>query len=544
VESAPVINSASAILVLLTAVTVFAIASRRLPIPYPTVMVLAGALLGWIPELPKVQFESESVLLIFLPPLLYAAAWQTSWRDFRANLRPIGMLAIGLVIATTVAVAFAAHAVIEDIPWGLAFALGALVAPPDAIAAIAVTQRTPLPRRIITILEGESLVNDATGLVLYRVALAAALSGGFSVATAGVQLLLSPLLGVGIGVAVGWIAVRIHRRLDDATLESAITLLTPFAAYVPAEALHVSGVLAVVSAGMLVSHSASSIFSSNTRLNATAVWNVVVFLLNGLAFILIGQQIPSALAAVYDYSPNEAWVLVLVVCVAVILVRIAWVFPAAYIPRLLSRSLRERDPAPPANYLIVISWAGMRGVVTVAAALALPKFQPDGTHVPYRELLVIAAFAVVFVTLIVQGQTLPALIRWLKIEPHEEETLCADALARREILAATISFLDGASARDDVDPAMIKQFRERFEQLLDTTLPIDENCELDTDAAARADALTRLHRDILGVQRQILDHLDRRGELPLEVFRRIERLLDLEETHIAEIRPGSQADGV
>lgn len=536
-------SSASTILILLTAVTVLAFASRRLTLPYPTLMVIAGAALGWIPGVPRIEFEPESVLLIFLPPLLYSAAWQMSFRDFKANRRPIGMLAVGLVIATTVGVAVVTHAVVDGIPWSLAFALGALVAPPDAIAATAVTQRTPLPRRLITILEGESLVNDATGLVLYRVAVAAALTGHFSVGTAAVQLVFAPLGGVLIGLTIGWIAVRLHRRIEDPTLESAITLLTPFAAYVPAEALGVSGVLAVVTAGMLVSRSASTIFSPTTRLTATAVWNVLVFMLNGLAFILIGLQIPNALTAVAQHSLSETLGLSLLVCLAVIVIRMIWIYPAAYLPRIVAPKLCERDPTPHAGFLIILGWAGMRGVVTVAAALALPEFGEDGQHVPFREILIVVAFAVVLATLIVQGQTLPALIRWLKVAPHEDEDLCADALARREILAATISYLDGVSERDDLDPAMIKHFRERFERLLSSTFQFDENGDLDPEAVARATAIEKQHREILAVQRQILKHLDKRGQVPFEVFRRIERVIDLEEARLAEIMPGGRPGG-
>lgn len=530
------LNSASTIVVLLSAVTILAFASRRLPMPYPTLMVLAGAVLGWIPGLPHIAFEPDTVLFVFLPPLLYAAAWQMPWREFRANLRPIGMLAIGLVIATTLVVALVTHYIIDDVPWGVAFALGALVAPPDAVAATAVTRRTPLPPRLITILEGESLVNDATGLVLYRVAVAAALTGTFSIGTAGVKLLLAPLGGVAIGLTIGWLAVRLHRRLEDATLESAVTLLTPFAAYVPAETLHVSGVLAVVSAGMFVSCWSSTVFSPATRLSVTSVWSVVVFLLNGLAFILIGLEIPPALGAVWeDYSLTDVVGLSTLVCLSVIVIRLIWIFPAAYIPRLLSRTLRERDPAPAAGHLLVIGWAGMRGVVTVAAALALPRVSDDGTSVPYRSILIVVAFSVVLATLVVQGQTLPMLIRWLKIQPHEEEMVCSDLLARREILAATISYLDGVSERDDLDPAMIKHFRERFERLLLATMPTDENGDFDTAAAARAEAQARLHREVLVVQRRILSHLfDKRGDVSLEVFRRIERVIDLEEARIAE----------
>ncbi|MCE9603481.1 MAG: Na+/H+ antiporter [Planctomycetia bacterium] len=522
-------SPASTILLLLTAVTVLAFAARRLPIPYPTLMVVAGAAFGWIPGLPDIEFDSETVLLVFLPPLLYAASWQMPSRDFRENLRPISMLAVGLVVATTLAVAALTHYYIADMPWSLAFALGALVAPPDAVAATAVTRHVPLPRRLVTILEGESLVNDATGLVLYRVAVAAAVTGTFSPSAAALELIVAPLGGLVIGLAVGWLAVRLHRHLNDPTVETVATLLTPFAAYLPAEAIGTSGVLATVAAGMYVSHHASSIFSPATRLHATAVWNVLVFLLNGLAFILIGLQIPDVVYAVAQRPAGHVVGLTALVCLAVIGVRLLWVFPAAYLPKLFWNQLCAYEAAPCARNLAVLGWAGMRGVVTVAAALALPQLQADGSPLPHRDVLVLVAFAVVLATLVIQGQTLPAVIRWFHVTPESDHRTHSDAEVRREILTASMSYLDGSARTDESERGMVRHLRERYEHLL-TAVAVTSD--------AHAGYLGRLQLEVLAEQRRKLAELNAAGTVSLETCRRIERILDLDEARVEEILIG------
>jgi Na+/H+ antiporter len=522
-------NPVSTILLLFTAVAALTYAARRLPIPYPTLMVLAGAVFGWIPGLPKVEFESETVLLIFLPPLLYAAAWQMSWRDFHFNLRPIASLAVGLVLATTLAVAVLAHELIDGMSWALAFALGALVAPPDAVAASAVTSYVPLPRRLITIIEGESLVNDATGLVIYRVAIVAAVTGAFSPAGAVIQLVLAPLGGVVIGLVVGWIVVRIHTRLNDPTLESVVTLLTPFAAYLPAEELGASGVLATVSAGIYVSRKASVIFSPVTRLNAVALWSVLVFLLNGLAFILIGLQIPDVLKEVSANSMSEVFNLTVLICLTVIAVRLVLVFPSAFLPRFFSARLRARDPMPPVQELVVLGWAGMRGVVTVAAALALPRVTDSGVPLPHRELLVFVAFAVVFSTLILQGQTLGPLIRWLKVAPQDEDDVRLITDARREITTAALEYLSLSAETSDLN-CEIGHLQDHYEHLLSEVLNPRRGFDENPDACS----LARVHLGVLDEQRRKLGELGSSGVLPLEVCRRVERELDLEQAHLEE----------
>jgi Na+/H+ antiporter len=522
-------NSVSVVILLLTAVTVLTYAARRLPIPYPTLMILAGAAFGWIPGLPKVEFDSETVLLIFLPPLLYAAAWQMSWRDFRSNLRPIGSLAIGLVIVTTVAVAVITHELVEGMSWALAFALGALVAPPDAVAATAVTSRLALPRRFATIIEGESLINDATGLVLYRVAVVAAVTGAFSPTGAAIQLVLAPLGGVAVGLMVGWLAVRLHKRLNDPTIETVITLLTPFAAYLPAEEIGASGVLAIVSAGMFVSYNASTIFAPATRLNAVAFWSVLVFLLNGLAFILIGLQIPDVLEEVSARPMSDVITLTVMVCATVIVVRMVMVFPSAYLPRFFSPQLRARDPMPQTRQLIVLGWAGMRGVVTVAAALALPRVTSTGSPLLHRDLIVFVAFSVVFSTLILQGQTLGPLIRWLQASPKDEDHLRLAANARRELISTALEYLKESANRGDIE-CEVDHLQQHYEHLLTDALAVREGVSVDPDACS----LARVHLGVLVEQRRKLGDLGARGAVPLEVCRRIERELDLEQAFLEE----------
>lgn len=527
-------SPAATILLLLTAVTIVAFAARKLPIPYPTLMVVAGAAFGWIPGLPRIEFDSDTVLLVFLPPLLYAAAWQMSWHDFRVNLRPISLLAVGLVIATTSAVAAVAHYYVPDMPWSMAFALGALVAPPDAVAATAVTRRVPLPRKLITILEGESLVNDATGLVLYRVAVAAAVTGVFSPSAAALQLVVAPIGGLIVGLVVGRLAVQLHRRLNDPTIETVATLLTPFAAYVPAEMLGTSGVIAVVAAGMYVSRHASTIFSPVTRLNATAVWQTLEFLLNGLAFILIGLELPEALAGVGRHPPGYLLRFAALVCAAVIGVRLLWVAPAAYLPRLFARRLCPYESTACGGNFVVLGWAGMRGVVTVAAALALPQLQTDGAPLPYRDVVVLLAFAVVLATLVVQGQTLAAVIRWVQVAPEPKIGRNDTIEVRREVLEAGVGFLDGALRSDESEQAVARHLRERYDYVLSAVTSQND---------AHTATIGRLQLEVLAEQRRKLAELSAEGTVSLETVRRIERILDLDEARVEESLRGRSGRG-
>jgi len=422
------------ILGLLLAVAALATLATRLGVPYPILLVLGGSALGFVPGLPSVELDPELVFLLFLPPLLYVSALFTSWRDFRANIRPISLLAVGLVLMTTFVVAAVVHTVI-GIPWVAAFVLGAIVSPTDAIAATTVAQRLGVPRRIVTILEGESLVNDATGIVAYRVAVAAVVTGAFSIWEAGLQFVVGAAGGVAVGFAVGWIVVWARRHLsEDPSVQNTVSLLTPFVAYLAAEELphslwkflhelsgvpgdlYFSGVLAVVTTGLYLGRKGPYVISSGTRLQGYATWELITFLLNGLIFILIGLQLDSVVEGLDEYTAGQIISYAVLVSLTVILVRVIWVFPATYAPRWAIRRIRERDPSPPWRSVSVIAWTGMRGVISLAAALALPFQAAAGVPFPDRNLIIFLTFCVILATLVVQGLSLPVLIRTLGLE--------------------------------------------------------------------------------------------------------------------------------
>src|SRR5918997_1773898 len=414
----------------MAAVAALATLARRIRVPYPILLVIGGLALAFVPGLPPVELDPELVFLVFLPPLLFSSAYLTSWRDFRRNLRPIGLLAVGLVLFTVVGVAAVAHYVAE-LPWTAAFVLGAVVSPTDAIAATAIAQRLGVPRRIVTVLEGESLLNDATGIVAYRIAASVAAGfATFSLWGAVLQFVVGAVGGIAVGLVAGWVVIRAFELLNDTPVEIVVSLLAPFAAYLTAEELpHLlwhellgfggepffSGVLAAVAAGLYVGRFSPTIMSPTSRLEGGAVWNVVVFLLNGLAFILIGLQLPRVLAGLQDqqYSTGELLWYAAAVSLAVIAVRVLWIFPATYLPRVAFRSIRERDPSPPWRNIVVISWAGMRGVISLAAALALPLQTVSGAPFPQRDLILFLTFSVILETLAVKGLSLPVLIRAL-----------------------------------------------------------------------------------------------------------------------------------
>ncbi len=323
---------------LLVAIVALAAIATRIRIPYAIFLTLGGLLLGFIPGLPRVELNPDLILFLFLPPLIYSSAWFTSWREFRAGLRPILQLSVGLVLVTTSVVAVVAH--IIGLSWPVAFVLGALVSPTDAVAASATARSFGLARRLMTVIEGESIVNDATGLVIYRFAVAAVVTGNFSLGEASLQFVLVSVGGLLVGIVMGWPLAWVHRHLDDAPLEISITLLTPFAVYLLAEVLNVSGVLAALAAGLYLSRQSSRFFSSNTRLQANAVWDVLAFLLNGFVFLLIGLQLHGILDTVASSSILDLLVDAVLVCLTVVLIRIVCVFAATYLPFLLSARAR------------------------------------------------------------------------------------------------------------------------------------------------------------------------------------------------------------
>jgi Na+/H+ antiporter len=380
--------------------------ARHYNFPYPIALVAGGASIGLIPKLPQFPFDPQLILVIVLPPILYQAALLTSWNDFKANIRPISLLAIGLVVATTLAVGAALKWMVPSVPWATAFVLGAIVSPPDAVAATTILSRLNIPRHLVTILEGESLVNDASGLVIYKLAIAAVLTGAFSLGDAATQFALVSVGGIVIGVALARVFIAIHRRLGDPFIEVIMALATPYTAYIAAESLHVSGVLAVVAAGLVRGRYSPEIVSAEMRIMARSVWNVLVFVLNSLIFILIGVKMSDVMDNLGRYPLSELLLLGALVSLVAIAVRFAWVFPVSHLPRWLTGSLREQTPVPRKRELMIISWCGMRGIVSLAAALALPAVLPNGEPFPARDLIIFLTFFVIATTLVGQGLTL------------------------------------------------------------------------------------------------------------------------------------------
>lgn len=519
------------VLALMVAVTALVLLSHRLGVPYPLLLVVGGLLLSVIPGLPHIQLEPDLVLLLFLPPILFSAAYFTSLRDIKANAYPIGMLAVGLVVATAAGVAVVVRALLPDIGWAAAFALGAIVAPPDAAAATAVAQRLGVPRRLVTIIEGESLVNDATALVLYRMAVAAAVTGAFSLSGSILQFVLVALGGIVIGLVVGWIVIWVWNRIEDSLVEIMISLIAPFAAYLPAELLQVSGVLAAVSAGVYVGRHAARASTSESRLQGRAVWEMLIFFINGLLFILIGLQLSAILARLSPGSLRSGVVVAALVSFTAILIRAAWVFPAAYLPRLLSSSYQQRDPAPPWQHVVVLSWAGMRGAISLAAALALPQTLADGSPFPQRDLLVFIAFGVILVTLVGQGLTLPLLIRRLGVgddgsadheEFHAREIAAEAAVDRIQQLAK-----EWPEHRELVE-TLRGQYAHRASHVGEHNHAADGAVVLEPSDREMLEHRAIRH-EVIEAEREAVIALRDRGAISDDVLRRVERDLDLEE---------------
>ena len=507
------------VLGVLVLATVLAGVARRLRISEPIVLVVAGLAVGLLPNAPSFELDPELVFLFFLPPILYSAGYFTSIRDFKANLRPILLLSVGLVIFTTVIVAAVLKYLVPDLPWAAAFAFGAIVSPPDAVAATSIVRRLGVPRRIVTILEGESLVNDATALVLLRVSVAVALGGTFSAVGAGTDLVVVAVGGIVVGLVVARIAGVFQTRIQDSDLGIVFSLLVPAIAFIPAEALGVSGVLAVVVAGIYAGKIATRSLNSRQRIDGLAAWNVVLFIINGLVFILIGLQLPVILADL-DGSMAELLGLAVAIGVTVIVTRFVWVFPGTYIPRALSAGIREREPNPGWRNVTVVAWAGMRGVVSLAAALALPVDFPE------RSLIQFLTFTVIITTLVLQGLTLPALIRVLGIKAGDGQ-LEEERQARLAAAQAAVARIDQLEREHVGHQELIEHLRESYAH---RTEHIDISDGTPRDEAEQELLEHReIRRKVIDAEREAVIEMRDRGELSDEVMRRLERDLDLEE---------------
>jgi monovalent cation/hydrogen antiporter len=518
-------------LILLGVLAGTALLARRINVAPAILLLLAGIALAFVPGMPSLELPPELVLLVVLPPLIYSASVAMSWREFRSNLRPILLLAVGCVIFTAFAVAAATHYLI-GLPWNVGFLLGAIVAPPDVVAPLAIARKLGLPRRILVILEGEGLANDATALILYRFAVVAISTGMFSLPKAAgtfAAIVAGELL---FGVAVGWLSLRARHRTRDSQIEITLSLITPYIAYWVPEHFGGSGVIATVACGLYMSWNGPLLISSATRLQGIFFWDLVIYLIEGLLFLLTGFQMRSLFEKSKAFPLDDILFATALVAVIIIVARFAWVYPATYLPRLWSKRLRLRDPAPTWRATFVLAFIGVRGAVSLAAALALPFALPSGEGFPYRDLILFVSFGVIFITLVGLGLGLPLVVRWLgiadaghteKVAEHESEIA-----ARREALGAALASLDAITDDRELSDEVVKLLRARHEtranQLPDSLDP-DEN-----DVSAAGIDLTR---ELIAAERKFIHALLRDGKITDEIRRRIERDLDLEEASLA-----------
>ena len=515
------------ILICLVAVALLAIVARKISVPYPILLTLAGGLLALVPKLPPVRLEPELIFNLFLPPLLYPAAVYTSWRDFRANLRSILPLAIVLVLLTMAATAYLFHW-ITGLPLAVGFVFGALISPPDAVAALSVTKDLRVPRKIIVILEGESLVNDATSFISFRFAVAAALTGSFSLSEAGGRFLLVAAGGIAVGLAVGWLATQVQKHLDDPPVQTMFSLLTPYVAYFSGEKLQVSGILAVVIAGIYYGWRAPSILSGRMRLQVVPVWQMVGFILNGILFMLIGLQLPRVLGGLDSAAIVSVAKLAMLVLLTIMLVRFAWLFAATYLPRLFSRKFRRKNPAS-WQQTALIGWVGMRGADSLAGALAIPFLLSDGTAFPGRDTILLLTFFVIFGTLIVQGLPLKPLVGLLKImDDHVTEK--EERLARLKANEAALARIEELGSSGGVKPESVERLRSEYADRIRQLSKEDAKDQRVRRLYSRD--FEELARQALETERDTVIALRNERFIGDEALRRIQRDIDLADARL------------
>jgi monovalent cation/hydrogen antiporter len=525
------------ILVLLLGVTAAAaVVAKWLKIPPAIILVLTGVLLALIPGLPTIELAPDLVLLMVLPPVIYSAAVAMSWREFRFNLRPISALAVGCVVFTTAVVAAAANWLI-GLPWSVGFVLGAIVSPPDAVAPLSIARRLRIPRRLLVILEGEGLANDATALILYRFAVAAVGIHAFSLSQATGQFVAIVASEIVWGIGVGWLTLHLRRWVRDPRTEITISILTPFLAYWPPEHLGGSGVLATVTAGLYISWNGLRIISAATRLQGIFFWEFFIYLIEGLIFLITGLQARTLIGRITHYSVAELAFSAVIICTVVIVARFVWMYPATYIPRWLSARLRRVDPSPPWQWPFALAFTGVRGTVSLAAALAIPFTTPDGAPFPARDLILFLTFAVILVTLVGQGLLLPWVIRMLGLAAAGDMERRADQLeeaqARHAAIEAVIERLEQLARERRVTDSIAAPLRTRHRERLKH---IHYGGHQDQELVKLSDCDDEIELLLISVEREYINTLSRDGRINDEARRRIERELDLREANIANHR--------
>jgi len=519
-------------------ISLTAIANKR-KLPYPILLVAAGLIIGFIPQLPDLALDPDVVFVIILPPLLYDAASKTSWHEFRTSIRPISALAITLVFFTTIAVAVTAHFIIPGFTWPLAFVLGAVVSPPDAVAASGIIKGLGLNRKVITILEGESLLNDASALIAYRYAVIAVTTGSFVFWKAGLQFLMVAGVGIAIGIVVGYLFVLAHKKIENnPVVETSLTLLSPFISYLGAEQFHMSGVLAVVSTGLVISWRAPEVFSYQARMRTRVVWDTLIFLLHGFVFILIGLQLPLIIKDLGNYSFLEILGYGLLISLVTIIVRIIWVLGGAYWLNFFQTAKTKADEKASESSnatwknVLVVAWTGTRGVISLAAALALPLLLEDGSPFPKRHSIIFYAFVVIFITLVVQGLSLPLLIRWLKIKP-QDNTIEEEKELQLYLANHTLHFIED-DLKLTLDNKIAGQLIKKYElkiQNLHKELKRQKKAKKNSEEIrpAQPDAMVNAQLAIRSFERELLLKLHKEGEFSDPVIRQAEREMDIDE---------------
>lgn len=520
------------VLALLFAMVLLFMLSQKLRISYPIFLVIGGLVIGLIPGIPRSQLDPEIVFMIFLPPLLYEAAWFTTWHNFWRWRRSIASLALGLVVLTSLAVAMISTAMIPGFTLALGFLLGGIISPPDAVAATSVLKDVEVPKRIMTILEGESLVNDASSLIVFRFALAAVLTGHFSMQEAVTDFFLAASMGIVTGLAVAMVFYCFHRYLPTtASIDVLLTVMAPYLMYLTAEQFHFSGVLAVVSGGLFLSIRSHVLFNYESRIQAYSIWSSLIFLLNGVVFILIGLQLPSIVDGLGQYSMREAIGYALTITAAAIILRILYIFPNAYLPYLFSARVRREIRRPPVKLVFLVGWAGMRGVVSLASALAVPLTLPGGEAFPHRNLILFITFVVILVTLVVQGLSMPLLLRVLKVEEIDEHRPEEEQLNEIHLRMAKLSLkhLSERYGNELAANPKLGHYHEDLRRLVARKEGDGQNEDGEKRLLAAKEIFNRVFLDLTRVKRDELNKIHKEKVYDQEVLREYEYRLDLEE---------------
>ncbi len=517
-------------LILLAVLAGTALLARRLEVAPAILLLLAGITLAFVPGMPSPELPPELILLLVLPPLIYSAAVAMSWREFKFNLRPIVLLSVGCVIFTAFAVAAATHYLL-GLPWNVGFLLGAIVAPPDVVAPLAVARKLAIPRRIMVVLEGEGLANDATALILYRFAVVAISTGAFSLPKAVGEFSAIVVAETLFGVAVGWLFLRARHWARDPQVEITLSLLTPYVAYWLPEHFGGSGVIATVACGLYMSWNGPLWISAATRLQGVFFWNLVIYLIEGMLFLLTGFQMRLLYEHSKQFPLSGILIATALVTAMIVIARFAWTFPAIYLPRMIRR-VRLRDPAPPWQWAFVLSFTGVRGAVSLAAALALPYALPDGGSFPERDQILFVTFGVIFITLVGFGLSLAPVVRWLGVaqtgRSERFAELESEVSARREALDAALTSLETITEDRDLSDEVVRLLRARHDTRVNQ-LP----SSLDPDARLLSATGTDLTRELIAAERKFIHVLLRDGKITDETRRHIERDLDLEEASLA-----------